>query len=419
MTTLSRPLLQWRRLKQKLWFRPAVWSLIAVAATITSYTADSWFPERWVPKMDAGVVPNLLRILATSMLAVSTFALSVLVQAFASAANAGTPRATRLVVAEPRAQSAVGVFLASFNFAIIGVIAVGIGTWGPSALFALFLCAVAVIFRVIYAFLEYLQVLTRIGMVAHTIKTVEQATRSALIARAESPLGGANPAEHAPAGALGLLADELGYVQLVDVTALQKACEEFQVRAHVEVRTGDFVHPRSKLLSVSGVDALSKELVAALRRAFILGGARTVEQDGAYGLIVLGEVALRALSPAVNDPGTAIAVIASQTRLLLESLARPTSPERDRHPLVSAAPVDPGIAIHLAYEPVTRAGAAVLEVQQQLLHHLEALACNTPEPAAARAREQAARCIERARDGAMQPRDFAVLEAAYARAFRS
>lgn len=72
---------------------------------VLSYSADGWLPEECVPELGPNFVTDLVRILATSMLAVSTFALSMLVAAFASAASAGTPRATPLVVADPVAQT--------------------------------------------------------------------------------------------------------------------------------------------------------------------------------------------------------------------------------------------------------------------------------------------------------------------------
>ena len=83
--------------------------------------------------------------MATSMLAVSTFSLSVLASAYASASSAATPRATRLVVADPQSQKSVAVFLAAFIFSIVGVVAMGTGRYGPAGRMVLFVCALGVL----------------------------------------------------------------------------------------------------------------------------------------------------------------------------------------------------------------------------------------------------------------------------------
>src|SRR5690606_39284926 len=67
---------------------------------------------------------------------------------------------------------------------------------------------------------------------------------------------------------------------------------------------------------ITDVDELSDEEAAALQDCFTIGDTRTFEQDPELGLVVLAEIASRALSPAVNDPGTAIDVIGTATRLL-------------------------------------------------------------------------------------------------------
>lgn len=417
MKPISRLTLHWRNLHQQLWFRPAVWSGIAALVMSVSYSADGWLPERWVPELKDNVVVDLLRILATTMLAVSTFALSMLVNAFASAASAGTPRATRLVVADPRAQNCVAVFMASFIFSIVGVIALGTGFWGPSARFVLFVFSVGMLCWVIYAFMLYMQVLTRIGRVGHTIETVARSTRDALENHVKEPLGGACAGTGPPDGSTAVLAGRVGFVQLVDMGELQEACEEKELTVHVAVRSGDLVHPAAPLLFVHPGVEPSADATKALRRAFVVGDERTFDQDAVYGLIVLAEIAQRALSPAVNDPGTAVAVIACQTRLLVEAYTQEHRVGPPDYPNVYLSPRDEGALVALAYDRVARDGAGSLDVQQQLLTHLAALAACTPEPIARRAREQASRCMERARASDMAPQDLEALERDWRAAF--
>lgn len=404
MPERSRLQLLRHRLKQQLWWRPAVWSLAAIAAASASALADAYVPVQWLPKIDYAVVDDLLRIMASTMLAVSTFALSVLVSAYASAASAGTPRATQLVVAEPRSQKAVAVFLAAFIFSMVGVIALGTGRYGAAGRLALFACALGVLAWVVVSFMSYIDVISRIGRVSHTITTVEKAAAHALNAFMRQPLGGASEADGPPPQARPVTAEKTGHAQFVDVEALQKLAEDCGGRVHVTVRAGDLVHPRTTLawLQTGNDDKDPGERDAAVRKAFVIGAERTIEQDAAYGLIVLCEIAQRALSPGINDPGTAIAVLGSQTRLLIQALQQADDlghgPPHDR---VSTTPVHPVALVAIAYAPIARCSTAQFDVMQQLLRHLDALVQNSNPAFTQAARELVQRVLAFAeRDGA-------------------
>jgi len=303
----------WHRLRRRLWFRPALWSLLAIGACMVSASADRWLPVDKLPELADGVVDDLLHIMASSMLAVSTFSLSVLVNAFASASSAGTPRAARLVVADPHAQRAVATFLAAFIFSVVGIIALGTRLYGSSARFVLFLFALAMLVWIVYAFMEWIETLSKIGRVSHTIATVEHATQQAMRTRVHDPLLGATETKvPAPIGSHPVLARETGYVQAVDVARLQTLAERVQGRVHVAAASGDFVTPGSPLVWLHPSVLPDENFDSDVCNAFVFGPERTIEQDASYGLIVLAEIAQRALSPAINDPGTAIAVLGSQ-----------------------------------------------------------------------------------------------------------
>ncbi|WP_298826573.1 DUF2254 domain-containing protein [uncultured Piscinibacter sp.] len=398
MPDLNRIRLLWGRVRQTLWWRPAVWSAAAVGAAFASALADLWVPSDWLPPFQTEVVDDLLRIMASSMLAVSTFSLSVLVNAYASAANAGTPSATRLVVAEPRSQKAVAVFLAAFIFSIVGFIALGTGRYGAPGRMALFMCTLGVLAWVVVSFMSYIDVLTRIGRVSHTIETVERATGKTLGRYARAPLSGARAAAEPPAGAKPVRSTLTGHVQFVDVDALQALAEGCDGQVHVSASPGDLVHPMSPLawLLTMADDDGRDALETGVRKAFVIGAERTIEQDAAYGLIMLAEIAQRALSPAVNDPGTAIAVLGSQTRLLVQTFSAPEDADAKVRDRVTAAPASPAALVAIAYEPIARCSAEQFDVMRQLLRHLDALVHNAPPAVAKAAQELVQRTLARA-----------------------
>ena len=147
--------------------------------------------------------------------------------------------------------------------------------------------------------------------------------------------------------------------------------------------------------------------VDALREAFVIGAERSFEQDPAYGLIVLGEIAQRALSPGINDPGTAIAVLSSQTRLLIRALRTPADDDPAPCDRVSAAPPDASALPGIAYEPIARCCTDQFDVMLQLLRHLEAIVLNAPAPVDEAVRALVRRTLSRARRAGADADDVA------------
>jgi uncharacterized membrane protein len=162
------------------------------------------------------------------------------------------------------------------------------------------------------------------------------------------------------------------------------------------------VHPDAPLAWLLAPEAAADEAsLADLREAFVIGPERSIEQDPAYGLIVLAEIAERALSPAVNAPGTAIAVIGSQARLMIAGLAVAPDPDAPRFDRVSTPAGRPEALVALAFEPIARCATGQTEVMVQLLRHLDALCRNAPPSFSVAARALVQRVLARAeREGA-------------------
>jgi uncharacterized membrane protein len=153
------------------------------------------------------------------------------------------------------------------------------------------------------------------------------------------------------------------------------------------------------------------------RHAFVIGHQRSFDQDPRFGLTVLSEVAQRALSPAVNDPGTAIQVLTVLTRLILrlrpgfepDDAGRP--PERPHLTLVG---LDEGDFIRDGFDPIARDGAGVAEVGIQLQHRLAGIARCSHLRLATAARDQAAVARDRSLGALTVAHDRGRIEQAHA-----
>jgi uncharacterized membrane protein len=143
-----------------------------------------------------------------------------------------------------------------------------------------------------------------------------------------------------PEGGTVLHAHDAGYVQLIDFDGLSEWAQERRLCVALEVRTGDFVHPGTPMARLIGGGAEPSDL----SECFSLGATRTPEQDPQFLIDELVEIALRALSPGINDPFTAITAMhwlgAATTELGRRELVKRLSEKDEDTPRVYPLPDD-------------------------------------------------------------------------------
>ncbi|EFN9081199.1 DUF2254 domain-containing protein, partial [Escherichia coli] len=130
---------------KKLWFRATLFAIVAIITALLSILFKSMIPESVSVKVGAEAVDNILNILASSMLAVTTFSLSIMVTAYGSATTNVIPRATRLVVEDVTTQNVLATFIGSFLFSLVGIIALNMGAYGERGRVILFIVTLVVI----------------------------------------------------------------------------------------------------------------------------------------------------------------------------------------------------------------------------------------------------------------------------------
>lgn len=357
---------------RRLWVRASLFALLGVVAALIGVWGRRWLPEDLGDLIGAKSVDGILDILASSMLAVTTFSLSVMVAAYSAATSNVTPRATRLLMQDRSTQNALAAFIGSFLFSLVGIIALQTGLYGERGRVVLFAATLLVILLVVITILRWVDHLSRLGRVHETTDRVEAAAAKALDERRRHPCLGATPLDPEappPEGARLVWGDSVGYVQHLDVGALAAAAKARKAVIGVLAPPGTFVHARRPLAWYldDGDEGPEK-----LRDAFTLGKERSFDQDPRFGLAVLSEIASRALSPAINDPGTAIDVIGRGVRLLSSWLAPPD--ERDEPAAgVRLPPLRTEDLFDDLFQPIARDCAGLLEVGVRLQKALAAL----------------------------------------------
>lgn len=316
--------LHWRvgffinRIREQLWVKPLATCVLSIIGVFISKLADNTFLFRYIPHISEKSVESLLSIMASSMLMIATFAVTSMVGAYSSASNTASPRSFSLVIADDVSQRALSAFIGAFIFSIVGLIAAKNSYFGSAGLFVLFLLTIMVFGIVIYTFVRWVDRIARLGRLGNTIDKVEQATAASLQKRKRAPALNGVPAGPRPFSGLAIYARSVGYVQQIDINALQSLAEKVEARIQVAVLPGSFITPERPLAYLNDSPADKSDFkVEKAADAFLIGRERVYDEDPRYGLVVLSQIAGRALSPAVNDPGTAIDIIGILVRLFV------------------------------------------------------------------------------------------------------
>lgn len=400
---------QWHLLQfgRKLWVRATLFALAAIATAFVAILVKPYLPQDLGGGMGADAVDAILTIIASSMLTVTTFALGIVLSALARASSNVTPRAARLLSEDTDTQNALAAFLGAFLFAIAGIIALKAGIYGESGRIVLFVVTIGVVVTVFITFIRWIESMRSFGRMGDTLARVERVSAESLAARLAAPyLGGRRRAGHLPAGAAPLMATATGYVQHVDVQSLSDCAEEHGLDVHLEALPGSFVHPTGPLAWTSPPPR-DETVAASLREAFTIDQQRTYEQDPRFGITVLAEIASRALSPGVNDPGTAIEVLGRGVRILTAWADR-EDPEL-KYPRIWVAPLDAEDFFEDFFRPIARDGAPIVEVQIRLQKALRDLAACGPASFRGAAERQSREALGRAEAALAQESDRELL----------
>lgn len=399
-----------REVLKQVWVRVVGMALFALLAAIFARFLSPFLPQWIVLQTGSAAVSELLRILTSSMLAVTTFSLSIAVQAFAAASGSATPRATVLLQEDRTTQNVLATFLGAFLFGLVGLISLRAELYDASGKVVVFLFTIVVIGLVLLALIGWIGHLMRFGRMEDTLARVERAASDALLQRFENPFLGGKPLQAMiPSDTQMITADEAGYIQHVDMQALQACAADMEANLFLRQLPGSFVAPGTLLVSVD-MAGLGDKQIAELRKGFTIGAARSFNEDPRFGLIVMSEIASRALSPAVNDPGTAIDIIGRHVRMLARWRMRKDAQIRfDR---LHVPPILLRDAIEDAFRPISRDGAALVEVQIRLQKALGTLCMIDPELFGPDCMAMSQEAIERAAAAGLLPGEMEAIRKA-------
>jgi uncharacterized membrane protein len=192
-----------------------------------------------------------------------------------------------------------------------------------------------------------------------------------------------------------------GYIRYVDINRLVALAKTYQIRVHVERRVGQFVPAGVALMRVSKPERVPADRALHLIATIDIGPTRTMQQDVEFGIIQIVDIALRAISPAINDPSTAVSCVDQLSRIMIFWMSRVPPPSHHYAPPHVLRLFVPWTSfdglLDTAFEQIRHYAVADVAVSLRLMRAFDDIASTTQHAdlrtkLIERARRVAARC---------------------------
>ncbi len=326
------------------WVVPSLWCLGAVLAGLLVPELEKTNP-RWMPLLFQGGssgARSLLSTIAGAMISVTGLVFSITIVVLQLASSQFSPRVLRTFLDDRVPQNALGVFAASFLYALTVLRSVIDGDSASSGIVPQLAITIAflLVLGSVAMFLWFIHHITLSISVGAVITQIAGETRSVMRRSAErrNELSDRAPDLEPLGTELVVRAVRSGILDVVDHVTLRRSAEKYDVRIEVLHRLGTFVPEGAPLALVHGVGRTGDGSIgeqpddweSVIDRGLELAPERSLQQDLAYGLRQLVDVAERALSPGINDPTTAVQVI-DQLHDLLRRLGSEPDPYGVEH----------------------------------------------------------------------------------------
>src|SRR6266581_3547452 len=314
----------WRRgvLRTSLWFGPAIEvgaAIVLFAGTLAAdraaYRGDFTL-SGWVISGSADAARQILTTIAAAIITVIGVVFSIILLTLTLASNQFGPRMLRNFIRDRGTQLTLGTFVATFVYAVLVLGSIGVGSHGEfvphvgvTVTLGLMIADLAVLIYFIHHTAVSIQLPQVIaGIAADLAEAIREQGSGNAGPHPKAGPGAAELVARAEEGGAVLLAPVSGYVQFIRHQSLVRLATEADAVINLEHRPGHFVVRGHRFATVWPPEA-APHIRQALGRAHVVGPHRTLSQDVSFGIDQLVEIALRALSAAVNDTFTALTCI--------------------------------------------------------------------------------------------------------------
>ncbi|WP_066425756.1 DUF2254 domain-containing protein [Anabaena sp. 4-3] len=420
----------WDALHSSYWFLPGLMVVAAIALAFTMLTLDRTVGfEDWSLIYTGGPdgAREVLSAIAGSMVSVAATAFSITIVALQLAAANFGPRLLRNFMQDTGNQIVLGTFIATFIYCLLVLRTIYGEDYNP------FVPHLSVTFSIVLAVLSigvliyFIHHASTIIQASYVIKSVSQDFHQAIDRLFPERIGISPPPEEEHRESLPenfanqsspIAASRNGYLQAIDAEKLMKIACKHNLLLYIKTRPGKFVIEDSILLMAYPSKRVNHKLSKEINKAFILNRERTEHQDVEFPVNQLVEIAVRALSPGINDPFTAIRCIdrlgAGFCYLVQRKFPSPYRYDRDRQLRIIAEPVTFESIVDAAFNPIRQYSRSDASVSIRLLEAIAHIADYTINPEYLTVLRRHADMIARgAQEGLPEPQDRQDLQQRY------
>ncbi len=326
---LARLQMFWVRIRDSLWFIPAVLTLLAFALSLVLVKVDAAYDinlfedGHWLMGGSVDGARAVLSTIAGSIITITGVVFSITIVALQLASSQFTPRVLRNFLADRSNQTVLGVFIGTFTYTLL-VLRVVRSTSENDSYVPEVSVAVAILMALISIgflihFIHHAASSIQAGVILHRITSEALEKIQKLF---PEQLGKPESTEDIPVEvpseqSVVVKALHEGYLQAVDGKTLFELGERQRLLIRMIPPIGEFVVEGMPLAEVWSDDPLGNDTLTSIRGAFIVGSQRSPEQDVEFYLLEIADIAVKALSPSVNDPTTAIHCVDRLMQILL------------------------------------------------------------------------------------------------------
>ena len=379
----------WRRevLRTSLWFVPSLEVVAAIglfigtlAADRAAYRGDFGLPG-WVISGSADAARQILTTIAAAIITVVGVVFSIILVTLTLASTQFGPRMLRNFIRDRGTQVTLGTFVATFVYSVLVLVSIGTGSHGdfvPHIGVTVTLGLMVIDLAVLIYFIHHTAISIQLPQVIASIAAdLAEAIREQGGADRPGPETGPTAVElvnRTETGGAVLLAPVSGYVQFIKHQNLVRLATRADAVINLDHRPGHFIVRGHRFATVWPPEA-APLVRQELGRAHIIGPYRTLTQDVSFGIDQLVEIAVRALSPAVNDPFTAMTCIDWLGENLCKIVAgwHPARVHRDGQGYIRVIAVEPAYdrLVQRSFEKIRQSSLGMPAV---MIRELEALA---------------------------------------------
>ncbi|QBP42263.1 DUF2254 domain-containing protein [Paenisporosarcina antarctica] len=313
----------WLKIKESIWFIPTLYSLFSVVLAIISSTIDHLFNQTlllYVPPVfltSVNLAQTILGGLSAALLTMTTFTFSTIMVVLITYSSQFSPRTMKNLVRDPMVWRVLGVFMGGFIYTTLSLLFMQESITGESVISGLIGVLYAMVCLIFFAiFIHHIAQNIQVNTLIEKLKIegIDAVGCYETFLKREDMTTQTNDNWTLRGTANPITARSDGYLQLVDIEQLVALAQKHKGKIEMNCYIGDFVQKNSPVVTLYTKDQIF--LQEDDGKLFVVGRERDTRQDPVFAIQKMVEVSLRAISPGINDPNTAIHNIHQLGRLL-------------------------------------------------------------------------------------------------------